>query len=283
VGTARSGSPSCPFGCPRHPCCDRAVGDNRMMSFCIDPGRNVGQSSEAVDGSRTQTRRSQTPSQRFPQQLERLQRSAGNTAVCQLLATVVAQRQRQGRNATRSPRVDRITALCDPHSAIWQQLNPNSQATNNCPATTAALDEYIRSGTIRPAVAGDALTTFSYRTSPLGRVINLGPVLTRAGSLLSTDSRGDRFLVQARGELPHVGSFIVVRGLRPNGAPYTDDHWFVVARCPRLGIRVLDAFGAGGVFEPGTYIHDNWFDRVQWYRGEFQVTAQQQDLASSPF
>ncbi len=44
----------------------------------------------------------------------------------------------------------------------WRQLNPHTQAVNNCPAAAAAVDRMLGEGDIVAAQGGDHLTTYSW-------------------------------------------------------------------------------------------------------------------------
>lgn len=215
-----------------------------------------------------------------------LQRAAGNRAVTDAMhaavqrdATVVQRQQSRRARSTVTPQQARnsaLEAICShPESLIWYRLNPNTESTNNCPATGAALNHYLRTGEVRPAPAGGPLAQFRFDSGPLSTVIRLG---SANPANLSGDGRGTRFLELVQPLLTRRSQFVMVHGLRPSGAPLTDDHWFAVARC-RSGLVVLDASMSGEATGNITaFISRNWFDRVQWYNSELIVTVSGDDL-----
>jgi hypothetical protein len=142
----------------------------------------------------------------------------------------------------------------------------------NCPAAAAAVDEYLGTGQITSAPAGDALSTFTFETRPWSSVItNFAEIRRVVGETQN--------------------SFVTVRGLRT--AEYaqennlTLEHYFVLVNRHGAsggaipdGLFIMDAYGSGQVI-PEEGIHDYLemlgASSFQYFRGSFRVTHQRFD------
>ena len=187
-----------------------------------------------------------------------LQRTVGNVRVGRELAQQVATRvhiQRRGKRWRPQPvRPDLIDNMLAPNSPLWRQLNPDSSAAVNCPATAAAVDEYLSTGQVNPAPAGDEFSEFRFATAPWS------PFTTRFADIRSVVST--------------LNTFVVVEGRRSKAYlashNITASHWFVVVN--RNGVRGLDAYGEGQVIgDLDSFIHEQGFARFRYYRGAFRV------------
>ncbi|MBL8949227.1 MAG: hypothetical protein JNK82_00525 [Myxococcaceae bacterium] len=143
---------------------------------------------------------------------------------------------------------ERINQLLADGSPVMRSLNPRRSAVN-CPATASAVDEYLRTGTVNPAVSGGPRSTFAFaqRWQAAG---NLQQVLRRDGS--------------------HV----VLRGTRSedyaNLQGITREHYFVaVNRGGRL--YAVDAYNHTTA-PLNEYLQCDQFQTIERYRGPFQTT-----------
>lgn len=187
-----------------------------------------------------------------------MQRAAGNAAVERALAqrqTVPASRPQRGRRWRPQPvRPELIDRLLQPDSPLWRQLNPDASAAVNCPATAAAVDEYLSTGQINPAPAGDVFSEFRFETGPW--------------------SSFTRRFADIRSVVSAPNTFVVVEGRRSKAYVAANNippsHWFVVVN--RNGIRGLDAYGEGQVINDlNTFIREQGFTQFRYYRGSFRV------------
>lgn len=195
-----------------------------------------------------------------------LQSQIGNLAVqrlliqtqresgCQHLPVQLQRRRRRWRPQRADPGL--LERLVAPNSPLWRQLNPDANAVINCPATAAAVDEYLSTGIVRPAPAGDALSTFQFDARPW-----------------STPTR--RFS-DIRAVVAQRNSFVVVQGIRSaafvESHNITPDHYFVVVN-HNGAIQGIDAYGQGAVIiDLNAFISEQGFARFRFYQGSFRVT-----------
>jgi len=114
------------------------------------------------------------------------------------------------------------------------ELNPNP-SPQNCPATAAAMDEWLGTGRVNPAIGGNAVTRYNLQNVRWSREMNLRDLM---------------ILIQSGNFPPNY--FIAVRGTRSQevqrSANLTVNHFFLLAKV-RSGRSVryfyLDAFGSG--------------------------------------
>ncbi len=197
-----------------------------------------------------------------------LQSQIGNRAVQRLLLQakqswsggvepdsplVQLQRRRRWRPRQVDPAL--IDRLLVPNSPLWRQLNPDATAVVNCPAAAAAVDEYLSTGTVRPAPAGDALSTFQFAVEPW--------------------SAPTRRFSEIHSVVARRNTFVVVHGIRSaafaQAHQVTPDHYFVIVN--HNGIRGLDAYGQGQVINDlNAFIREQGFERFRYYQGAFRVT-----------
>lgn len=167
-------------------------------------------------------------------------------------------RNRRGRG--RSLRAERIERFLTPGSTIWRELNPDATAYSNCPATAAAVDEFLSTGRIVPAPPGTPSSEWEFRTEPWSPIVRIF-----------------RPLVNVVRQRPD--SFLVIQGMRsPEFAArehVTPDHYFVLVNRgsgSRHGIYIIDAFGQGQLVRDYTaFVRGQGFDRFRYYRGSFRV------------
>jgi hypothetical protein len=203
-----------------------------------------------------------------------LQSQIGNLAVQRLLLQTQREsghlhlpiqlqpRRRRWRPQRADPAL--LERLLAPNSPLWRQLNPDANASINCPATAAAVDEYLSTGSVRPAPAGDALSTFQFDAQPWSAPVR------RFGEI--------RAVVTQR------NTFVVVHGIRSaafaQSNNITPDHYFVVVNHNGV-IQGVDAYGQGEVISDlNAFISEQGFTRFRFYQGSFRVTH---ISADSPF
>lgn len=216
-----------------------------------------------------------------------MQRAAGNAAVERALVTASApllRRQSAGAAAAggRTGRKRRgarkrwranvadpklIGALLKPESPLWRQLNPDKYAQINCPAAAASVDEYLSTGSISPAPAGNVFSNFEFRAEPWS----------------SPTSRFN----QVRAVVSQPNSFVVVEGKRSRSFAETHnitrEHYFVIVNYGG-SLKVLDAYGEGQVFsDVSAYIREQGFAQFRYYRGSFRVVHVSHDPDDLPF
>lgn len=153
---------------------------------------------------------------------------------------------------TRSKLLDRLLA---PNSPLWRQLNPDKNSRVNCPATVAAVDEYLSTGNIRPAPAGKSTSFFKFEAK--------------------TWSHQIRHFRQVRNVVSQPNTFVVVHGKRSQKFSsqhnLTPDHYFVIVN-RRGRIIGIDAFGEGKVINDlDSYIRFEGFSTFRFYNGSFRV------------
>ncbi|HHY58581.1 MAG TPA: hypothetical protein GYA08_24450 [Chloroflexi bacterium] len=204
-----------------------------------------------------------------------LQNQIGNLAVQRLLMQTkeetsgrlhsviqLQSRHRRWRPQRTDPTL--LERLLVPNSPLWRQLNPDANAVVNCPATAAAVDEYLSTGRVRPAPGGDALSTFQFDAQPWSAPVR------RFGYI--------RDVVRQR------NTFVVVHGIRSTAFAQshniTPDHYFVVIN-HNGAIRGIDAYGQGAVIgDLNAFISEQGFTQFRFYQGSFRVTH---ISADSPF
>jgi hypothetical protein len=173
------------------------------------------------------------------------------------LSEPIVQRQHRRRPNPRRTRASRIDRFLEPGTSIWRQLNPNEHAYANCPATAAAVDEFLSTGRIRPAPPGQAGSEFIVTTGSFSPNI--------ADFQIIMDRLRDR-----------RNSFVVIRGIRPpeyaDSHHVTPDHFFVVVHRAGREPFVIDAFGEGRIHSNvEEYIRIQGFSEYQYFRGAFRV------------
>ncbi len=166
-------------------------------------------------------------------------------------------RQERARAVRPRERQALIEALMSPESPLWRQLNPHSESPINCPATAAAVAEYLRTGQITPAPGGDSLSSFEIAAS------------SRMSARIDSFDR-------VRAGLRAPNSFAVVRATR--GADFlranpglTPSHFFTAVNY-RGNIVLIDAYGNGGVIrDVDTFLRSEGFEYYNTFHGEFRV------------
>jgi hypothetical protein len=147
---------------------------------------------------------------------------------------------------------DRIERVLQPGTTLWRDLNPSRGAPLNCPATAAAVDHYLRTGRIVPAVSIGADDTFRYSNRPLR-----GATLPGIYRLLDDE-----------------GEYVTVRGRRSpsvlRGTNLTPDHWFQIMRHGNRHI-VIDGFLGRVVEDIREYVRQMRFTSYQYYQAEYRV------------
>lgn len=159
-------------------------------------------------------------------------------------------RRRQQQQATTNVAPPaRIEAFFAQDSQIMQSLNPHRSAVN-CPATAAAVDEYLGTGAVNPAPGGSPRSMFSFAQQwapvPGG---NLATLLNRPGAYVSV--RGTRSQEYAN-----------LQGI-------TREHYFVVVN--RGGqLWALDAYNHRRI-PLGQLLSGDQFQTLEYFRGPFRV------------
>ena len=148
---------------------------------------------------------------------------------------------------------ERIDKFFEPNSPLWRQLNPDQNSTVNCPATAAAVDKFLATGSINPAEAGYSDSEFIFKTKPWSSYTTFQ---------------------QIRSVVSKPNTFVVVEGVRSKkfseANKITPSHWFVIVN--RNGIRGIDAFGAGQtIADLPLFIKENGFAKFRYYQGSFTV------------
>jgi hypothetical protein len=149
-----------------------------------------------------------------------------------------------------------LDALMQPGSPLWRQLNPDESSPVNCPATAAAVDEYLGTGRVSPAAGGDALSNFEFNTRPM-----TGPY-TSFG--------------QIRNILSAERSFAVIRAVRTpeylqSNPGITRDHFFTAVNY-RGQVVLIDAYGRGAIVsDVASFLSQEGFGTYYLYNGQFRV------------
>lgn len=176
--------------------------------------------------------------------------------------------QRRGRGRIRRRSTDALVdALMQPQSPLWRQLNPDASSPVNCPATAAAVDEYLGTGRISPAPAGDALSHFVFSTRSMSPRIN--------------HFRDIRRMLRAR------NSFAVVRATRSSdyltaNPGITPEHFFTALNY-HGDVVLIDAYGTGSVItDVDTFLSQQGFEFYNIFRGEFRVEHRSFDSTVLP-
>lgn len=165
------------------------------------------------------------------------------------------------RQNTRRTVASRVAQLMAPSSPVWHQINPHSDAGNNCPATAAALDLFLETGRIEPAPEGSETATFQSRNAPWR-----GPIT--AAQLQGLVTQNERYAV-VEGTRPEA--FCTANNITPN-------HSFIVVR-HHGQLTALDAFGSGQARPLSAYLAADGFTSFRYYSARFVVTVN--DLPSN--
>jgi hypothetical protein len=176
-------------------------------------------------------------------------------------------RRRRGPEVRRRTTESLLNDLMAPGSPLWRQLNPSPGSPVNCPATAAAVDEYLSTGHITPAPAGDALSSFSFDTRAMsGRMNSFADV---------------------RAALSRPRSFAVVRGTR--SAAYlsanpgvTSEHFFTAVNNGG-NVILIDAYGSGRIItNVDEFLRQQGFEYFNIFNGNFRVVHHRFDIDAMP-
>lgn len=216
--------------------------------------RTAGRSTEEVETLGLLTLQGQFGNSAMQRLLMEAKQKSLNT-IGHSVPMIQLQRHRRRRWRPHQVNATLIDRLLAPNSPLWRQLNPDANAIVNCPATAAAVDEFLSTGTVRPALSGDDFGSFQFDTRPWSAPI--------------------RRFSEVRSVVAAPNTFIVVRGTRNvayvQAHHVTPDHYFVIVN--RNGIRGIDAYGQGRVISNlNEFIHEQGFESFRYYQGSFRVT-----------